>query len=448
LKERENKAKCKTIKMKFSKYNRLIFHENKYYLYSSLTNSLSEISESLYNYFASNIDGDLKKDLPSEIIEELRINRNIVEDDSYDVLRLRHATELNRRSGKKVYLTIAPTMDCNFNCYYCFEKNHEKLYMNAETENHIINYIKQIVGLEELSVYWFGGEPLLAFKVIKRLSKKIKEIPIKYRATIITNGYNLDTISFDEFLYLQISDIQITIDGTREIHDARRQHKEYGKSFDKIVSNIKLITEQAKGRDEQLSISVRVNIDNDNMINYHELREFLYSEIKYSNFHISFGWIRFTKDRKIESFCVNRADILSFCEENKEFKEVHDLFYPRNEIFECFVRNYWGIVVGPDGSVYKCWEELGESQYKLGTINDLAFLSSKRQLEYLYLSDQFTNKSCSICNILPICKACPKDFIDKTSFGKCPDLKTNLEKYLKMHIEKNERGSKEGAAEF
>lgn len=374
--------------------------------------------------------------LPNEIYQELVLNKNLVQSDEYELLKIRNQINIYRNTGESVYLTIAPTMDCNFDCFYCFEKNHEKLMMSEETENHIINYIKIIPGLKKLNISWFGGEPLLAIDNIVSLTEKIRKLDIKFNSSIVTNGYELDKIQFDKFIELGISSIQTTIDGPQEIHDNRRTHKVYKKSFTKIIENLKLLTAQANGNDKLLNINIRVNIDNENMYFYKELNDYLRNEISYSNLNISFGWIKYSTDRKVESYCIKRPDIINFNKLYKNMADVNKYFYPSNTIQECFVRNFWSIVIAPNGDVFKCWEELGENKFKLGSINDLSFLNSKRQLEYLFISDQFTTKSCERCTIIPICNACPKEFLDKSDFGKCPDIKINIEEYLKMYIEK------------
>lgn len=424
--------------MKYSRFNRLYEFDGKYYLYNSLSNSTSVINKSLFellNYNNNEIIS-FNEVLPDTIYNQLIENKNLVESDDYEILKLRNRVERYRKTGETIYLTIAPTMDCNFDCYYCFEKSHESLIMTEETENNIIEYLRIIPDLKNIRVTWFGGEPLLAIDNIMRLTEKIKNLKLNYSASIVTNGYDLEKIHFYQFVDLKITSIQTTIDGPKEIHDKRRTHKICKNSFEKIIENLKLLSSQSNGNHNLLNINIRVNIDNENMHFFKELNEYLRNKINYSNLNITFGWIKYTSERKIESYCIKRPDIIEFNKLFKNMSDVNKYFYPSNFIQECFVRNFWSIVIAPNGDVYKCWEELGESKHKLGVIDNFSFLNSKRQLDYLYVSDQFLTKSCERCSILPICNACPKEFIDKTDFGKCPDIKFNFEEYLKMYLEK------------
>jgi len=82
--------------------------------------------------------------------------------------------------------------------------------MSKEVQNKILEYIeKQIKHLRSISVAWFGGEPLLAFNIIKNMSEKIIKMceknEIVYESFIVTNGYNLTRKIGKELSNLKIS---------------------------------------------------------------------------------------------------------------------------------------------------------------------------------------------------------------------------------------------------
>ena len=160
-------------------------------------------------------------------------------------------------------LTIAPTLDCNFRCVYCFE-NHIHGAMSEDVQNAVIDFIKaRVQNLKHLSICWFGGEPLLSKAIIKHLSEEIiaicNEKRINYSASIISNAYLIDNNIIADFKQFKINDIQVTLDGTEKIHDARRKTVSGKSSFWTIVNNIKLLLEN------DISVSLRINIDNNNV---------------------------------------------------------------------------------------------------------------------------------------------------------------------------------------
>ena len=66
---------------------------------------------------------DLKR-----LINDLLKQKIIVpkeEDEFLDMLKKQHKERLNS-SSKQLSLIIAPTLNCNFNCFYCFERNQRQ----------------------------------------------------------------------------------------------------------------------------------------------------------------------------------------------------------------------------------------------------------------------------------------------------------------------------------
>ena len=74
-------------------------------------------------------------------------------------------------------LTINPTLNCNFSCWYCYE-THNKKYMSNEVKQRILKLIDNIVSKQDIQYFeldWFGGEPLLYPDIIERVSLKIMD---------------------------------------------------------------------------------------------------------------------------------------------------------------------------------------------------------------------------------------------------------------------------------
>lgn len=97
----------------------------------------------------------------------------------------------NRYNPVDMALTILPTRGCNFGCIYCYEQDRPMINMNDKTEKAILAFVKSNKTLKRLSVVWYGGEPLINFLSIERLSKAFLAMNIEYSAKIVTNGYLL-----------------------------------------------------------------------------------------------------------------------------------------------------------------------------------------------------------------------------------------------------------------
>ena len=68
--------------------------------------------------------------------------------------------------------------------------------MTREVEDRIIEYVRSRTLAENISLTWYGGEPLLAFDIIERLYDRIIAETEKKIIShgIITNGFLIDNL--------------------------------------------------------------------------------------------------------------------------------------------------------------------------------------------------------------------------------------------------------------
>ena len=113
-------------------------------------------------------------------------------------------------------------------------------------------------GFKVKSCTLFGGEPLLVQnkELIRYICGKCRELEMSISA--ITNGYELDKF-IDILEEYKFTSIQITVDGTEEIHNLMRPLAGGGKSYAKIMENIKLAL------DHNITVSLRVNVNKTNI---------------------------------------------------------------------------------------------------------------------------------------------------------------------------------------
>ena len=128
-----------------------------------------------------------------------------------------------------VELTICPTMNCNFDCPYCFE-THRPGRMSPEVQDDVMNLVRRMMqagGGNRIHVTWFGGGPLLAPDVIESLSERLialaDEFHAGYSAGIVTNGYLLSQKNIDMLERCRVNSCQVTIDGLEENNDVTRR---------------------------------------------------------------------------------------------------------------------------------------------------------------------------------------------------------------------------------
>ena len=175
-----------------------------------------------------------------EDIKELEKAGKLFTEDTYKPL----AGEFKKRSGgviKALCLHVAHT--CNLNCEYCFAsqgKYHgDKALMTFEVAKQSINFLVEHSGTRRnLEVDFFGGEPLMNWGVVKQTvayARSIEEEAGKnFRFTLTTNGVLIDEDVID-FCNKEMSNVVLSLDGRKEVHDRTRVDFAGNGSFDRIV---------------------------------------------------------------------------------------------------------------------------------------------------------------------------------------------------------------------
>jgi len=112
-------------------------------------------------------------------------------------------------SSKRLELTILPTEKCNFRCTYCYEDFLIGRMREAIQESVVKLIERRSSELNQLSLNWFGGEPLLGLSVIRNIGTKSFELAKKHgyqlTGSMTTNGYLLEKQFWETILDTQDS---------------------------------------------------------------------------------------------------------------------------------------------------------------------------------------------------------------------------------------------------
>ena len=162
---------------------------------------------------------------------------------------------------------IMPTYDCNFRCPYCVEQHrlqNGEAWLASVMEDETIDAAFAALddqkkrGFSFVSCVLYGGEPFLKKnrELVRTIAQKCRERGIKIHAS--TNGYEMESF-LDLIGEYQFDYLQITVDGTADINDCRRLHKDGLPTYDRILNNV----EQALQRG--VAIGLRVNVGRENL---------------------------------------------------------------------------------------------------------------------------------------------------------------------------------------
>ncbi len=416
--------------MKFSKYVYLFSRDNEYFIYAPLSNSFAKLDKGVYDEILNSLNSDgCIKSLEEEIISQLRIMKVIDIDDVKELDKIKFNILSRRFNPLHLHLTINPTLACNFSCPYCFETKHSPRYMSDKIEDDIIQYIKCRNLARYLHVTWFGGEPLLAFDRIISLSERMMALGLKYRAGMITNGYLLSHDKICHFENLNILNVQITVDGSEDVHNSRRFLKSGGKTFKTIIENI----DSAQRIAPKVHINVRVNIDPSNCEDFIKVYSF-FKEHGYPNLTVYPGFVSDYSEKNKNHCVYNHKTIAEFLMNLYYQHGIYSpMFYPSSSLHTCAVRNPNAIVIGPNGELYKCWNDVGDEDRCYGYLNG-NIINENILYEYLMGADHLNDTECNSCVFMPVCTGgCPYERIHNEKLGiaqSCSLFKENTDDFL------------------
>lgn len=189
------------------------------------------------------------------------------------VIRIRYI--LNRvfdnQNGQEITnYTIFPTTACNARCYYCFEKDIKKTTMSSKMTKHVVDYISSHCGSKKkVYILWFGGEPTVASDRIDDICKGLQVNGIRYRSTMITNGYLLDEEMINKARNLwNLDNVQISVDGTEQTYNSIKSFvKTHESSYRRVLKNIGLLLAN------EIYVNLRMNYDLNNYLEFDSLLE-------------------------------------------------------------------------------------------------------------------------------------------------------------------------------
>lgn len=193
------------------------------------------------------------------------------EEEENALFREKYLAFLDNREKEEVQVFFAPWYVCNFNCSYCYQKEYS--LKENEIENQLLDAfvesVKKRFSLGKFYVTLFGGEPLLGGNYAKeRIEAFVNRMAKEgIGLAVVTNGYELSNY-IDILSKARLREIQVTLDGTKEVQNKRRSLHGGGETFNKVVEGID------KALEKGITINLRFVVDKDNIEEIIGLSEF------------------------------------------------------------------------------------------------------------------------------------------------------------------------------
>ncbi len=396
--------------MMLSKYiNKIYISKNTYAVFNNFIMKPIFINKEKMIYLYNN-----KFDcfLPNEL-EILKNAGIIVKSKMIDteIINILKNTYKSRIENKITIMYIIPINSCNLSCKYCFigKMNDKIIKMTFETAKKAVDlFQKHLIDINEKgSIFFYGGEPLMNFNLIKKIVDYVSLNKYNIDFSMVSNGLLLND-SKAKFIKENKISLGISIDGPKKITDSNRVYKnsDFG-VYDDLVKKIKLL--QKNNVDFGLSITVApIFLKNKKeFINW--LKELNVKNISYNLLHFTYEteeWRKYYNDA-VNFIYYSNNELFEFGFNEDRINRKYKSFYNREFKFsDCGAVGANQLTICPDGNLEVCHGYWNSKNKEIGNINDFnsfdELFINKHFCEWKKYLPIFKNK-CLKCSAIYIC---------------------------------------------
>lgn len=375
--------------MKLSRYNLCISSRKKWLVYNLLKSTCVILDEKEFNSFLS-----MTSENDVDTFNEL----GMYVDDDFDEMSeafyfYQRNTDLYNQNCRKH--RIYTTTKCNAKCYYCFEKNLIGKTMNIAIADAVIERIIAKQGnARQLTITWFGGEPLLNMDIMDYISCELKQkLPsdVEYNTFMITNGILFDETTIRRAIDIwNLDSVQVTVDGLKETYEGI---KKFGikNSFVRIINNIHCLIKA------RIKVRIRINYNDGNINEILDLIDYLSLEFIDKSLLFVYAHKIFSDEEDNSKIASEQNDII-----------IWDRLYSRgfiNDILATIKPNMISCTAGtlynemylPNGDIGKCAQAISKGDI-IGNVG----IGVKNKLVSKWCCG-LMNTECILCKLFPVC---------------------------------------------
>jgi uncharacterized protein len=321
-------------------------------------------------------------------------------------------------------LIVVLSFGCNLACTYCYQELFDPAsggLISPEAIEAFFGYVDRHHLGEQVRPYvtLFGGEPLRDTPAHRdRLGRFLAGAAAReMKVAAVTNGHDLEAL-VPLLANGTVKEVQVTLDGPRALHDARRPHQDGRGTFDRIVAGVEALV--AAG----VPVNLRVVVDKENLPHLPELAAFAaargWLDLPAGKFKTQIG-------RNYELFgCASRQDAgalfdrvelwahyVELCEVHPVLRRFHAPRFhglshlaatgelPPANFDACpATKTEWAF--SPDGGVYGCTATVGHPAHRLGAFFPEESRDAAAIARWSHRS-ALTVPACRGCSLAPVC---------------------------------------------
>lgn len=396
--------------IKFADF-KIFQNDNKKYIYCVKDNKIFEIDnktlallnqdKKTYKELQDNLSLLFSKDELDELIKSM-YNYGLIENKSEG---LKNNCKQISRSVSSIILLVA--QDCNLRCSYCYAD--EGKYNNSGTMDFAIakksiDFLIHKSESEKLGICFFGGEPLLNFKLIKEVvdycHTKEKETNKKFGFSMTSNGTLINN-EIEEFIIKNNIKLQISIDGDEKTHNSNRYYADKSGSYKTVLKKTKCLREKrlldARATITTKELDLVHTYDFLNSIGFNQValspafnllnaKEYDMMADAFIDFYLNFE--KRIKEKKYEEV-KNNVMFMS---------QLRDIHNSKIRTTACGAGNNM-YAIDINGDIYPCQRFVGSKKVILGNV----FEDDNRQQDFSKKTLLNNFKKCSNCWIHNLC---------------------------------------------
>jgi len=321
------------------------------------------------------------------------------------------------------------------------------------------------VPIKHIRIEWFGGEPLMRKNTIGEFSDYVialaEQNGIDYEASIITNGTLLDEKTFALLERCKVNQLQITIDGSKQMHNSMRYYINGKGTYDKILSNLAAMPK------DKFKVTIRINGDK---AVFQDL-EAMFGDLEEKGVwpqrdkEINFSWspkfynmLGYNQDKDLyyTSYEFQRSKDDFFRLKVKRYND----WAARNNVpgkrlnfaYPSFAEFYCGTVESPlsisvddGGYVHKCYNTINDKTKRIQHVSE--FDPNKEGMDMYRKFDKTQQADCRTCKVLPICEEnCNMRFVSNAESKVCSGWKYFMDERMTAIYEHNFQGETQADA--
>lgn len=401
-----------------------LFEKDSYYCFSVKHGNVYQVDEVTYNllkycdhntyqeleqFFNENNYGtsDEFDELLQELCELELLKSESVPDKGNKMELLGMPTE----QSAVCHIALHISQDCNLRCLYCYGDGGcygaERTYMSEEVALKAVDFLVDYSGKsKDLSIIYFGGEPLLNFDLIKKVTKYVRKVELetnkRFKLNMTTNGTLIDDEEVLNFLDENKIGITLSMDGTKEYHDRYRVFEDGTGSYDIMMQGTEKLLKRRNGK-----VTARMTIGKHNV---------KFSEISKEVGKLGFKTVLFSfasvdddsmlklkeDDFKVieEEYKKAAEDTIQSLIEKKVFtplnifeEHIYKIHEKRYVVYQCGGgRSY--LSVTPSGGIFVCHRFAEDKNFQMGNVYD--GLEDDSQKSYIHANVE-ERSDCSNC---------------------------------------------------